>query len=70
MAGLLQDSDGNASSKRTESFVALGAALLIAGVATVMRDTSMAPAALVGAFLGYSAALQGVSAYSERNMQR
>ena len=68
MAGLLQDGDGNVSSKRAESFIALGAALLIAGVATVMHDTSMAPSALVGGFLAYSAAMQGISMSSERNM--
>jgi hypothetical protein len=68
-AGYAQDGNGNDSSKRLESFIGLAAAILCAGVGYAIKETALTPV-LVGAFLGYSMAMQGVSAISERGMER
>jgi hypothetical protein len=67
--GAIHDGDGNVSSKRLESFIGLAAAILCAGVGYAIKETVLTPV-LVGAFLGYSMSMQGVSAYAERNMMR
>ena len=67
--GAIHDGEGNVSSKRLESFIGLAAAILCAGVGYAIREHDLTPV-LVGSFLGYSMSMQGVSAYSERNMVR
>ena len=68
-AGFLQDGQGNGSSKRLESFIALGIAAVVAVLGVILVPGHLVEvAAVAGAFLTYSLAMQGVSAASERNM--
>ena len=60
--GFLQDADGNSSSKRMESLVCLGVAILVTGIGLILnRDVSN----VVLSFLGAACAFQGVSAVQD-----
>ena len=71
--GLMQDPSGAFSSKRFSSLLSLGfAALIVIGViianALNLNISHIPVSELVVAFLTYSAAMQGVSAFSEKNL--
>jgi len=67
--GFLQASPQVNSSKRLESFIALGIAAAVAVLGFFFaKDHLTEVAAVAGAFLTYSLALQGVSAAAERNL--
>lgn len=57
---LLQDSDGNTSSKRVAGFIAFGAAVALAVVALMWADNADVAKDLVNSFLFFSGGLLGV----------
>lgn len=68
-AGFLQDGQGNGSSKRLESILGFGAAVLVAVLGIIFAPGHLLEVAgVTGAFLTYSATMQGISASSERGM--
>jgi hypothetical protein len=62
--GYTKTDEGDGSSKRLESFIGLGAAIVIAGIGLAMGEKTITPI-LCGAFLTYSLTMQGVSAKAE-----
>jgi len=72
--GLLKDPAGDWSSKRTESAVALVVGIAYPFVAAVLKSHGVDLTGIinsgvfVGALLGYSGALQGVSVAAERSI--
>jgi hypothetical protein len=65
--GFLSDPTGDHSSKRMESFLALVYGMLMPLLAGIF-GWQIPVAELVGSFLIYSAAMQGVVYFSEKNM--
>jgi hypothetical protein len=64
MKGFLQDSEGNFSSKRLQSFVSFGAAVGLAIYGAIVKDNAVN--AYVISMLSYAAALQGITAFQGR----
>ena len=70
-AGFVEDGNGNRSSKRLESLLGFGVAAAVAILGIILVPSHLTEvAAVAGAFLTYSLAMQGVSAASERNMSQ
>ncbi len=65
--GFLSDPAGDHSSKRMESFLALVYGMLMPLLAGIF-NWQISVAEIAGAFLIYSAAMQGVVYFSEKNM--
>ena len=65
MKGFL-DGEGEHSSKRLQSIIALGLAGVTAVIALVFKFDGYLAGGMVGSFLLYSAAMQGVSYLAEK----
>jgi len=68
--GMLRDPAGDTSSKRTQSLLALVYAMLLPILAGWFTWTGYPTAEVSGAFLIYSAAMQGISYFNDKPLMK
>jgi hypothetical protein len=68
--GMLGDPNGDTSSKRTESLLGLIYAMILPLLAGIFGWTGVPVAEISGAFLIYSAAMQGIAYFNDKPLMQ